>query len=147
MPTVRKSALVPFSAEAMFDLVERVEHYPEFLPWCGGASVLERSDSSQVATVTIAFKGIRQSFTTVNTLARPHRIGVALRDGPFSRLDGEWSFKPLREDACRIDFSLDYEMRSGLLAKLLGPVFGHIAQTMVDAFVSRAEALAGGRPA
>ncbi len=147
MPTVRKSALVPFSAAAMFDLVEQVERYPEFLPWCGGAVVLERSETSQTATVTIAFKGLRQSFTTVNALERDRRIGLTLRDGPFSRLDGEWTFKPLREDACRIDFVLDYEMRSGLLAKLLGPVFGHIAQTMVDAFVSRAEAMSGGKSA
>ena len=152
MPIVRKTALVPFAAESMFDLVEQVEGYPQFLPWCGGAEVLERLPDSQIATVTIAFKGIRQTFSTHNTLERPTRIGLVLRDGPFSRLQGEWLFKPLRADACRIDFMLDYEMRSGLLARLLGPVFGHIAQTMVDAFVKRAgeappAAPSAGRPA
>ncbi len=143
MTTITRSALVPYSDQQMFDLVAGVDRYPEFLPWCGGAQVLEQSPGRQVASVTIAFKGIRQSFTTENTLESPSRIVLALRDGPFSRLDGEWRFKALRPDACRIDFVLDYEMRSGLLAKLLGPIFGQIAQTMVDAFVRRAGALAG----
>lgn len=143
MTTITRSALVPYSDQQMFDLVADVDRYPEFLPWCGGSRVLEQAPGRQVASVTIAFKGIRQSFTTENTLEPPHRIVLALRDGPFSRLDGEWRFKALRPDACRIDFVLDYEMRSGLLAKLLGPIFGQIAQTMVDAFVKRAAALAG----
>ena len=143
MKTITRNALVPYSAQRMFDLVADVDHYPEFLPWCGGARILEQSGQRQVATVTIAFKGIRQSFTTENTLEAPTRIVLNLRDGPFTHLDGEWRFKVLREDACRIDFNLSYEMRSGLLAKVLGPVFSQIAQTMVDAFVKRAEQVYG----
>lgn len=143
MTTITRSALVPYSDQQMFDLVADVDRYPEFLPWCGGARVISQEEGRQLATVTIAFKGIRQSFSTENTLESPSRIVLALRDGPFSRLDGEWRFKALRPDACRIDFVLDYEMRSGLLAKLLGPIFGQIAQTMVDAFVKRAAALSG----
>jgi ribosome-associated toxin RatA of RatAB toxin-antitoxin module len=143
MTTITRSALVPYSDRQMFDLVADVERYPQFLPWCGGAQVLEQSEGRQVATITIAFKGIRQAFTTENALEPPQRIVLTLRHGPFTHLDGEWRFKALRADACRIDFKLEYAMRSGLLARLLGPIFGQIAQTMVDAFVKRAAALAG----
>lgn len=141
MPIVKKSALVPFSAPAMFELVASVEEYPEFLPWCGGTEVHQRSEEGMVASIRIAYKGISQSFTTENRHERPHRIEMKLRDGPFSRLHGVWTFKALTESACRVELEMDYEMRSGLISQLLGPVFGQIAQTMVDAFVNRAEAL------
>jgi len=97
-----------------------------------------------VATIRIAYRGLSQSFTTENFQQRPHRIEMKLRDGPFSRLHGVWTFKALTDSACRVDLEMDYEMRSGLVSQLMGPVFGQIAQTMVDAFVNRAEALAGG---
>ena len=141
MPIVKKNALVPFPAAAMFDLVADVASYPEFLPWCGGTEVLQSSEESMVATIRIAYRGLSQSFTTENRLNRPESIELNLRDGPFSRLHGRWTFKVLTPGACRVDLEMDYEMRSGLIARLLGPVFDQIAQTMVDAFVSRAEAL------
>lgn len=144
MPIVKKNALVPFSATAMFDLVAAVEDYPEFLPWCGGTEIHQRTEQGMVATIRITYRGLSQSFTTENRHERSHRIELNLRDGPFSRLQGVWTFKALTPDACRVDLEMDYEMRSGLVAQLLGPVFGQIAQTMVDAFVNRAEALAGG---
>jgi ribosome-associated toxin RatA of RatAB toxin-antitoxin module len=144
MPTVKKNVLVPFPATAMFDLVATVEDYPQFLPWCGGAQVHQRTDHGMVATIRIAYRGLSQSFTTENVHERPHRIEMRLRDGPFSRLHGVWTFKALTPEACRVDLDMEYEMRSGLIAQLLGPVFEQIAQTMVDAFVDRAEALAGG---
>jgi ribosome-associated toxin RatA of RatAB toxin-antitoxin module len=144
MPTVKKTALVPFSAAAMFDLVAGVEEYPDFLPWCGGAQVHQRTAHGMVATIRITYRGLSQSFTTENVHERPYRIEMKLRDGPFSRLHGVWTFKALTPEACRVDLDMDYEMRSGLIAQLLGPVFDQIAQTMVDAFVNRAEALAGG---
>jgi len=128
----------------MFDLVAAVEEYPEFLPWCGGSQVHQRTDHGMVATVRIAYKGLSQSFTTENVHERPYRIEMKLRDGPFSRLHGVWSFKALTEEACRVELEMDYEMRSGLVAQLMGPVFEQIARSMVDAFVGRAEALAGG---
>jgi len=128
----------------MFDLVAAVEEYPEFLPWCGGSQVHHRTDHGMVATVRIAYKGISQSFTTENVHERPFRIEMRLRDGPFSRLHGVWSFKALTAEACRVELEMDYEMRSGLIAQLMGPVFEQIARSMVDAFVGRAEALAGG---
>ena len=139
MPVIRKSALVPYPAEAMFDLVERVEDYPDFLPWCGGSQVLSRTDSGMTASVSINFKGLRQTFSTQNTHQRPTSIQLRLKDGPFSRLQGAWTFKPLSEDACRIDLDLDYEVGSGIVAVVLNPVFGIIANTMVDAFVQEAE--------
>jgi ribosome-associated toxin RatA of RatAB toxin-antitoxin module len=138
MPSVRKNALVPFSAESMFDLVADVRAYPEFLPWCGGTSVLSEDEHGMVASIRIAFKGMSQTFTTRNQHDRPQRIVLTLQDGPFSRLEGVWTFKALTPTACRIDLALDYEMKAGLLAKLLGPVFNPIAQSMVDAFVRRA---------
>ncbi|MBA3479923.1 MAG: type II toxin-antitoxin system RatA family toxin [Lautropia sp.] len=144
MPIVKKNALVPFPAARMFDLVAEVEEYPEFLPWCGGTQIHQRTEEGMVATIRIAYRGLSQSFTTENRHDRPNRIELTLRDGPFSRLHGVWTFKAITPQACRIDLELDYEMRSGLIAQLLGPVFEQIAQTMVDAFVDRAEALAGG---
>ncbi|MDO4905042.1 MAG: type II toxin-antitoxin system RatA family toxin [Lautropia sp.] len=139
MPVVRKSALVPYSVEKMFDLVEQVEHYPSFLPWCGGSEVIWRNDEGMAATIRISFKGISQSFSTENLHRRPDFIKLKLREGPFTHLNGDWHFKRLTEDACRIDFQLDYDVKHGLLARLLNPVFGHIATTMVDAFVKQAE--------
>jgi ribosome-associated toxin RatA of RatAB toxin-antitoxin module len=139
MPTVHKSVLLPHSAERMFALVEAVEDYPRFLPWCGGTTVLEREPHLQVATVSIDFRGIRQSFTTENTLRAPERIEMRLRDGPFSALDGVWQFQRLRQDACKVEFRLDYAFKSGLLGRALTPVFDHIAGSFVEAFVRRAD--------
>jgi len=141
MPSVHKSVLLPFSSERMFELVHAVETYPQFLPWCGGATVHERSMHRMLATIAIDYRGIRQSFTTENELHAPHRIAMTLREGPFSSLDGLWHFHTLRHDACKVDFRLDYAFKSGLLGQALVPVFDHIARSFVDAFVRRAEQL------
>ncbi|HYF60452.1 MAG TPA: type II toxin-antitoxin system RatA family toxin [Burkholderiaceae bacterium] len=143
MPTVSKSVLVPYAASRMFELVARVEDYPQFLPWCGGTEVHERTEHGMVATVTIDFKGLRQSFTTENEHEPDRRIAMRLRDGPFSRLDGLWVFTPLREDACKVAFDLDYAFAGALLSRALSPVFDQIAASFVDAFVRRAEAVHG----
>lgn len=139
MPQIRKSALVPYSAESMFDLVEQVENYPHFLPWCGGARILSQTENTMSATITINYRGLKQTFSTDNVHVRPTSIQLKLRDGPFRQLEGGWTFKPLAADACRIDLQLDYDVGSGLLGKVLGPVFGHIGATLVDAFVKEAE--------
>lgn len=143
MPNVRKSVLLPYSAEQMYELVERVERYPEFLPWCGAVRVLDRTPHGMVATLTIAYRGLNQSFTTENEHDPGRAIRMRLREGPFSALSGQWRFTPLAPDACRVEFELDYAFRSALIAKVVGPVFDHIAQTFVDAFVRRAERLYG----
>jgi ribosome-associated toxin RatA of RatAB toxin-antitoxin module len=139
MKSVTRSALVSFSAQQMFDLVEGVEQYPQFLPWCSGSSVSHRDAEVTQATIHINFRGIKQSFSTENHKQPPERMTLQLVEGPFRMLDGEWRFSALGAEACRIDFRLRYEFSSGLLEKLVGPVFGHIAGTMVDAFLKRAD--------
>ena len=150
MAVVEKSMLVSYSAGQMFDLVNGVENYQEFLPWCGGAEILEQEEQALHARLKIDYKGIRQSFSTRNRTERPvagkhGSIVMELADGPFRALDGRWDFKPLGEGACRIDFQLRYEFSSKLLEKALGSVFNYIANSFVDAFVKRAEALYGPR--
>lgn len=142
MPAVRKSLLLPYSTQRIFDVVERVEDYPAFLPWCAGTEVV-RDGQGMVATVRIAFGGVRQSFTTRNLHVPPDEIAMCLVDGPFENLAGHWRFRALAPEACKVEFALDYRMQSGLLGRALAPVFGQISSTFVDAFVRRAEALYG----
>ena len=138
---VEKSLLVGYSAQQMFSLVDTVEAYPQFLPWCSGTEVLYRDETRTRATIRVSYHGVRQSFTTENTKEPPHKMTVRLVEGPFRVLDGEWRFTPLAERACRIDFRLHYEFSSKLLEKLVGPVFTYIANSMVDAFVKHADRL------
>lgn len=143
MAVVHKSVLLGYSARQMFDLVAAIEDYPKFLPWCGAVEIKEKHDHQVVASVGINYRGVRQSFTTSNTNIEPSEIRMKLVDGPFKCLDGVWSFKALREDACKIELDLHYEFSSALLAQLVGPVFGMIANSMVDSFCKRAEAVYG----
>ncbi len=141
MQRVRKSVLVPFAAGEMFALVDDVEHYPQFLPWCGGAHVLESHAGGKTARIDIDYRGVRAHFTTANTNRDGESIVVTLRDGPFRHLHGEWRFTALAPDACKIEFELAYEFATHLLERVVGPVFSHIADSFIDAFVRRAEAL------
>jgi ribosome-associated toxin RatA of RatAB toxin-antitoxin module len=143
MAQVTQSVLVAHAAQQMFDLVADVASYPKFLPWCGGAVVSESSDRTMLASLTIAFKGIRQSFTTQNLHDPGQRIAMRLVDGPFSELSGAWVFTALSDSACRIDFQLDYHFSSIIVEKVLGGVFDSIARSFVDAFLRRAEELYG----
>lgn len=143
MAVVHKSVLLGYSAEQMFTLVDRVEDYPQFLPWCGGVDVKERGENSLIATLKINFHGVRQSFTTKNTNNRPHSMTMELLEGPFKHLHGTWTFKPLREDACKIDFDLQYEFSNKLIEGVIGPVFNMIATSFVDSFSKRAEQVYG----
>jgi ribosome-associated toxin RatA of RatAB toxin-antitoxin module len=127
----------------MFDLVDRVEDYPKFLPWCGGVEVRERGENSVVASVGINFHGVKQSFTTSNVNTPPSSIKMGLVDGPFKTLHGTWTFKALRDDACKVELDLQYEFSSRLLEQVIGPVFGMIANSMVDSFCKRAETVYG----
>lgn len=145
MPEVRKSVLVEFSPEQMFALVDAVERYPEFLPWCGGSSVSYRDEHTTRATIQINYRGIKQSFTTENAKEPAHAMWVKLVQGPFKTLDGDWRFIPLGDRGCKIEFRLHYEFSSRILEKLVGPVFNYIANTLVDAFVRRAESVYGPR--
>ena len=141
MATVSKSVLVEHSAEQMYELVQRVEDYPKFLPWCGGTTILERTPTSLVARIEINYHGVRANFTTANRNEPPQRIVIELRDGPFRQLDGTWRFRPLAPVACKVEFDLRYEFAGAVLERLIGPVFDHIAKTFIDAFVKRADDL------
>ncbi|MGB8518314.1 MAG: type II toxin-antitoxin system RatA family toxin [Gallionella sp.] len=138
MALVEKTVLVAHSAEQMFKLVDDVADYPKFLPWCGGASVVEVALHTVHATVHIDYHHLKQSFTTENVHTPPHQINMTLQDGPFKELDGIWRFVPLSETACKIEFQLHYEFSNKLLEKLVGPVFHYIANSFVDAFIHRA---------
>ncbi len=140
---VEKSVLVGYSAQRMFDLVERVEDYPIFLPWCGGTVVRRQEGEQVVATVKIDYRGLKQAFTTENTHQPPQCISMKLKEGPFSHLEGDFRFTALREDACKIEFKLQYSFSNKILEKLVSPVFDYIANTFVDAFVKRAEEVYG----
>jgi ribosome-associated toxin RatA of RatAB toxin-antitoxin module len=139
MPSVQKQLLLSFSAEQMFDLVDDIESYASFLPWCGGTSV-ERISAGEVhASITIAFRGLKQEFSTCNLQKRPTEISLELKEGPFASLRGLWQFKALAKDACKVNFELHYEFSSRLLGLAIGPVFDQIAKGFVDAFVLEAE--------
>jgi ribosome-associated toxin RatA of RatAB toxin-antitoxin module len=140
---VNRSVLVSRTPEQMFALVDAVERYPEFLPWCGGASVSFRDETRTRATINISYRGIKQNFTTENTKRAPAEMQIRLVEGPFRELDGQWRFTALGERGCKVEFRLRYEFSSRILAKLLGPVFGFIANSFVEAFVKRAERLHG----
>ena len=144
MAVVHKSVFLGYSAQQMFDLVANIDDYPKFLPWCSGVEIRERGENVVVASIGINYHGVKQSFTTSNENTAPTTIKMKLVDGPFKSLDGVWTFKALREDACKIEFDLRYEFSGTLLDKLVGPVFGMIANSMVDSFCKRAETVYGG---
>ena len=141
---LRRSALVAHSAEHIFDLIEAAEDYPEFLPWCSGATILARDDAMVAAEIAVNWHGVRFSFTTRNPKRRPTWLAVMLERGPFRRFEGEWNLTPLAADACKIEFMLRYDFQNAIARSLTGKVFDEIARTLVDAFVARADKLYGG---
>ena len=143
MAVVHKSVLLGYSAEQMFALVDNIEDYPKFLPWCGGTEVRQRDGEKVIATLQINYHGVKQTFSTENLHVRPVSITMTLLEGPFKHLHGTWTFKALREDACKIDFDLHYEFSSRVLEQVIGPVFSMIANSFVDSFCKRAEAVYG----
>ncbi len=146
MKTVHKSVLIWYSAAEMFALITDVASYPQFLPWCDQASVIEDNDHGMTAKVGMSIAGIAQSFTTRNTHVKDRKVSLKLVDGPFSKLDGHWDFHPLGDGsqrACKVDFTLRYDFDNAALAALVGPVFGKIAGSLVDAFVKRASHVYG----
>ena len=141
MKSVRKTVLVPHSIERMYTLVDTVEDYPQFLPWCGGAATRARTETSVEAEIHISYHGVKQSFVTQNDSRPPERIDMKFVRGPFKSLAGHWHFVPLGDLGCRVEFSLDYEFANGVLERLVGPIFDTITDTFVDAFVRRADAV------
>ena len=143
MPKVEKSALVPYSAPVMYELVNDVESYPEFLPWCRQCRLLSRDEFELCGEIVVARAGIHQTFSTCNELYPHERIDVHLREGPFKRLEGSWEFQALREDACKISLIMEFEFSGRLINAAFGRVFSQIADTLVDAFCKRARELHG----
>ena len=141
MVAVQRTVLVEFSAARRHALVSDIEAYPAFLPWCSSATILARDAAKMVATLKIDYRGLRQEFTTENTSVPDQSIRLRLVSGPFRRLEGEWRFQALADNACKVSLQLDYEFSGRLLETVLGPVFHYIADSMVDAFVRRAESV------
>ena len=141
MKRIARSAIVEHSAAEMYALVDGIEAYPEFLPWCAQAVVHERKPGATRATLTVGLHGLRHAFTTQNQNRPGEAIDMRLVQGPFRRFHGEWRFVPLGEHACRIEFTLQYEFSSRTLGRLLAPLFDGIADSMVEAFVRRAAEL------
>jgi ribosome-associated toxin RatA of RatAB toxin-antitoxin module len=140
---VSKSALVSHSAADMYALVNDIESYPRFLPWCRSTEVLSRNQEEIRATIEIAKGSLSKTFTTQNRLRPEKMIEIHLLDGPFRRLEGAWQFQELRKDACKVSLDLEFEFANPLVRMTLGPIFGHIADTMVDAFCKRAREVYG----
>ena len=145
MKKITRSALQPYPVDYLYTLVNDVARYPEFLPWCSKGEVLEVSDQHMVAGVTIAKGPINQRFVTHNRLVPNEAIYMRLVEGPFRHLDGVWRFTALADDACKIEFEIDYEVAGGLFGRMLSPVFEQIASTLVDAFSQRARQLYGSK--
>ncbi|UCG96101.1 MAG: cyclic nucleotide-binding domain-containing protein [Burkholderiales bacterium] len=136
---VRRSLLMPYPAESMFDLIEQAEYYPQFIPWCTEAVILERTDEMVAARIAMRVAGLTLSLQTRNPKRRPEWLALRMVRGPLRRFEGEWRLTPLNASACRIEFTLTYEFADRLIERVAGPVFARMADTMVDAYVSRAE--------
>ena len=151
MPTHAEKRVLPYTPAQLFDLVADVKQYPAFLPWCLAVRVRHREiaettvggEELLVADMAIGFKVFRESFTTRVQCRRPNRIDVTYTDGPFRYLNNHWVFSPTGDNACEIDFFVDFEFRSTILQKAIGLVFNEAVRKMVDAFQARAEALYG----
>ncbi|RRJ83333.1 type II toxin-antitoxin system RatA family toxin [Aestuariirhabdus litorea] len=139
MHKVSRSALILHSADKMYRLVEDVESYPQFLPWCEGAQVLKRAGDEIEARVDVGLGPLRHSFTTRNRLTPGQELQIALVDGPFSTLQGYWTFRALQEDACKVELELEFEFSNALLEATFSGVFNKAMQTMMDAFCKRAD--------
>ncbi len=140
---IQRSALLPYSAEAVYALVNDVASYPQFLPWCSASEVLEQSETQMRASLTISKAGLRQHFLTRNQLVPGKSIEMHLEEGPFKQLQGLWEFKALGDSACRISLDMSFDYAGPLVKITLGPLFNQAANTMVDAFCQRAKQLYG----
>lgn len=143
MHILKRNALVPYSQRQMFELVNSIEDYPRFLPWCHNSKIITRTDTEIVAELDVNWKGIHKSLTTRNTLYPYNRMDIALIKGPLHRLDGIWIFQPLNEHGCKVDLDMEFEFTGRFIDMLFQPVFQHIANTLVDAFCKRAVELYG----
>lgn len=138
MTIIKRSALVAYSARQMFELVNNIEDYPRFLPWCHHSHVISRTDTTIEATLDIAWSGVHKSFTTRNQLHPYDHMEITLVKGPFHYLEGRWTFKSLSGQACKVGLELEFELTGSLVDRIFQPIFTHIANSLVDAFCKRA---------
>lgn len=144
---IRRSALLDFPAEDIFDIIEGAEHYPDFLPGCEAVTILERSDSIIAARVTVGWRGLRFEFTTRNPKRRPEWLAVRLEESSvLKRLDGEWHIRALSSHACKVEFAMRCELEGAVARKLAGVVFDSVADGLMNAYVARAQALHYSQP-
>jgi len=140
---INKTALIPYSAAKMYDLVADVDSYQHFLPWCGGSKILSQTDDEVQGQVRIQHMGMDKTFTTLNRMQKNKMIEMKLIDGPFKQLQGFWRFDSLDENACKISLDLEFEFSNKIMSLAFGPIFSQIANSMVDAFCKRAIAVYG----
>lgn len=143
MTIIQKNALVPYTPAQMFDLVNRIEDYPQFLPWCKETTVYSRDGNEVKARIVVAKGAIRHSFATVNRLQQNKIIEVRLLEGPFRRLEGFWQFEAIETGGCRINFNLDFEFSNKLINLTTGPVLQKVAGSFIEAFCQRAKEIYG----
>lgn len=141
MRRVNRSAIVPYTADAMFALVNDIASYPRFLPWCRNAKVLESSPRQVTASLELSRGGVHKWFTTLNHLEPGRRIDMTLLDGPFKHLEGHWLFEPMGDAGCKASLSMAFEFSNPLLDMMFGPVFHQICNSLLDAFAQRAHDL------
>ena len=141
MPAIHRSALMPYSASQMFSIVNDVEAYPEFLPWCARSRILHATENMMEASILMKKGKLNHSFSTRNVFSEDQSIHIELVDGPFKKLTGDWLFTPISEQGCKIELNLEFEFSNRLVSVLIGPVFTQIANSLVDAFCQRAHQL------
>ncbi|HLB42555.1 MAG TPA: type II toxin-antitoxin system RatA family toxin [Gammaproteobacteria bacterium] len=145
MYTLHRDAIVPYSSRQMFELVNSIEDYPRFLPWCQDSQILSRTDTDVIAEVVVNWKGIHKSFTTRNRLYPYERMDMSLVKGPLQQMEGIWRFQALDERTCKVILNLEFEFTGSFIDRFFQPIFQHIANTLVDAFCKRATELYGNK--
>ena len=144
MTTITRSSLVLFSPEQMFNLVNDIAAYPDFLPWCRNSTILSQSEHEITASLDLAKGGVHHVFSTRNTLVQGHSIDIQLVDGPFQHLEGHWQFGMIGDNqGCRIQLDMDFEFSNRIISMALGPIFTQISGSLVDAFCKRAQDVYG----
>lgn len=143
MNTLKRSAVVPYTVRQMYELVNAIEDYPRFLPWCGKSTIVSRTDEEVVAELEISWKGMSKSFSTRNRLHPYNRMEISLVNGPMKHLQGVWEFLPIQEDGCKVQLDMEFEFSGSFIDMLFQPVFQSIANSLVDAFCQRAVELYG----
>ncbi len=140
---VEKSALIAFSDQQMFDLVKDVARYREFLPMCSDSELLSEDEHHVCGRIEVAKAGFKQSFSTCNRIQPPGLMEIELKEGPFRKLTGNWEFIALREDACKIQLTLNFEFSGKLITVAFGKIFEQVANMMVESFCKRAHEVYG----